>query len=502
MTAPTMPLLPGSEGQTSIINFDRAAQGSPEWWLNYLLGKFDAQQRVAWSKNGRQHTHQERRSDRLEKLWAYYVGDAPLPTVAENYSEVFREELRKARCNYAPMCVGAMLDRMKLVAVSTGVDSDANADDVATEIMDVSNLETGLNDLFAFALTMGEAYGMVVPATAASPSKMPLVKTMDPRVAVGEPDPVNPLLLRAFLTRTWDPVFNTETVHLFLPGLKYTATSDEQSAWRWDGHPVAVTGIDDLGGIPAVRMENRHGLGEFEPHLDLLDRINDTTMKRIVLMWYQSFRQRAVTGDLEDEDGDEGEDGAQKEPIDWDTLLRADPGSLWRLPAGVQFWESQQADLQPMLTAKRDDVKEFAAVTGTPLYLITPDDAQQSAMGSTTMREALTHKVNDRRARFTPALKLLWRIAFAMAGDAERGNRIRLVWGALETNSLADKGSATSQARGVLSDEAILTDIWDYPPQRAAQILTERTAQQLLTGATTPPPSTGAPNDNPGTAAA
>ncbi len=95
------------------------------------------------------------------------------------------------------------------------------------------------------------------------------------------------------------------------------------------------------------------------------------------------------------------------------------------------MWESAQTDLGQFINAKRDDVKEFAAVTSTPLHLITPPDAANgSAEGAGLMRESLTSKVRDRRTRFTPQLKLLWRMAFAMAGETDRGTGMRLNWGA------------------------------------------------------------------------
>src|SRR5690606_32225980 len=77
-------------------------------------------------------------------------------------------------------------------------------------------------------------------------------------------------------------------------------------------------------------------------------------------------------------------------------------------------------------------------------------------------------------------IKMLFRMAFAFAGEKERGERIRIDWGALENNSLADKGSATAQARGALSLRRILIDIWGYKPLQAEEIITELAAEQIL----------------------
>jgi hypothetical protein len=58
--------------------------------------------------------------------------------------------------------------------------------------------------------------------------------------------------------------------------------------------------------VPVVRFKNRRGVGEYEPHLDLLDRIDNEVFRRIGISAYQAFRQRAAIGlPNEDEDGQE-----------------------------------------------------------------------------------------------------------------------------------------------------------------------------------------------------
>lgn len=455
--------------------------GSPAWWFERLMREFDVRVPKRWNPDAQADPRDnDTRRGRLERLWAYYTGRAPLPEVAAGYTEVFRSVMRKARSNYAGMAIAAMLNRMALNGISTDVDNEGG-DDLANSIAEVSNLPAEIQDLFAYLFVMSESYAMVV-APAKGSKTAPLIKALDPRNCIGDPDPDNPQVLRALLVRSFDPMFNEEKATLFLPGKAYRATKpaspfggDNFKKWEWDGEPEDVVGINELGGIPAVRLDNKDGQGEFEAHLDLLDRINDTTLQRIVITWYQSYKQRAVKGDLE---GDDDEEPMTLE--EFSDVFRADPGALWRVPAGVDFWESTQADLTPILNSKRDDVHEFAAVTTTPLHLISPDSANQSAEGASLVREGINHKVKDRRARVAPKIKLLFQMAFAFAGEAERGAKIRLDWGALENNSLADKGSATSQARGVLSMKRILVDIWGMTPTEAEENITELAAEQIL----------------------
>lgn len=455
---------------------------SPAWWFDKLMYQFEARVPQRWNPDVEVDPRDnDTRRDRLERLWAYYTGRAPLPEVAAGYTDVFRAVMRKARSNYAGMATAAMANRMGFNGVSTGVDS-SGGDDLANEIAEVSNLDAEMQDLFGYLFVMSESYGMVVAPKPGSKAA-PMIKALDPRSCVGDPDPENPQVLRAFMVRSFDAMFSEERATLFLPGKAYRARKPANpfggvsfKKWEWSGEPEDIKGIDELGGIPAVRLDNKDGQGEFEPHLDLLDRINDTTLQRIIITWYQSYKQRAIEGDLE---GDDDEPMTLEEFRD---VFRSDPGALWKVPAGVKFWESTQADLTPIINSKRDDVREFAAVTFTPLHLISPDSANQSAEGASLVREGINHKIKDRRARVAPKIKLLFRMAFAFAGQSERGAKIRLDWGALENNSLADKGSATSQARGVLSDKRILVDIWGYTPLEAEEIITERAAEQILNG--------------------
>ncbi|WP_458317120.1 phage portal protein [Mycolicibacterium brisbanense] len=480
---------------------------TPEDWFERLNGMFVAPTRPQWqdrlvrpstirNPEGLGPAHISRywtpRNRYLDTLWSYKVGDPPLPQIQPEYADVFRDVLRKARSNYAPMCIGAMLDRLELQAVSTLADSDADGDDMAADIMDETGFGAVLKDLFGFALSMGEGYGMVVPgvqggATLSNGVPAPSIHAIDPRRCIGVPDLLNPVRLRAALVYQYDPVTWDYLAYMFLPGEKWTLRWDS-GVKNWnlaDTVPERVDGLDALGGIPIVRFDNLDGLGEYEPHLDLLDRINDTTLQRIIGFWYQALRQRAMFGDEDEGDQDEPD----SEPVDWNKMLSAGPGAIWRFPADFKLQELQQADFSPIINAKRDDVKEFAAVTSTPLHLITPDAANGSAEGAGLMRESLTSKVRDRRARWSPSLKLLWRIAFAMAGAQDRGRGMRLHWGPIEFRTLAEKASASAQAQGTLSLEDRCEQIWEMSPDDTARNINRLSADQALGLPTAPNPA-------------
>lgn len=475
---------------------------TPEQWFDRLNAQFTAITRPKW-QDLRAHSSdyslvsRERRprNQILDTLWSYYIGDPPLPYIEPEYHEAFCEVLRLARCNYAPMVVAAMLDRMELQAVSTTIDSDTDGDDLAAQIMDESGFAAVSKDLFGYEFALSEAYGMAVPG-----DPVPTLHAIDPRRCVGVRDTENPVQLRAALVKEYDQIANEHIGRLFLPGEQWIVRSNDGLTWNKNAEREPVKGLDRLGGIPIVRFDNAFGLGEYEPHIDLLDRITDTTLKRIIGFAYQALRQRALRGDEveddeDDEDTPEGVESGGGSSLNPDDF-RAGPGALWRIPKDFDIVELAQGNFTDMLTAKRDDVKEFAAVTSTPLHLITPDAADGSAEGAGLMRESATAKIRDRRARNAPPLRLLWRIAFALAGQ-DRGRHIKLHWGPIEFRTLAERGSASAQSVGTLSLEQRCERIWDMSPEETEANIQQLIAERMLLPTVPTKPDAPAPvNEN------
>lgn len=458
--------------------------GSPEWWLDYLLLKFNARdttydlQGIAPEGDWRQPTYFRTRKERLNLLWAYYIGRPPLPRTGEKARDIFREVLRTARANYAAKAIQPIVDRMDLLGVRTGVTDGVEGDDVAKRIMEYSNFAAAIKDALTFTFAMSDAYLMVVPAAENSADRTPLVTAEDPRFCIGEQDPENPNQLRAALKLGYDIVEKKVMARLFLDGKKYTASCRGSDTWalasygaaafEWDGEPVELPELASVDAkVPIIQLPNARRMGEFEPHIDVLDRINDGIMNRLKIVAYQGAKQRAIIGDLEDETTDD--EDQPLDPIDWDEIFDAAPDALWRVPAGTQFWESNAADISGILQAVRDDVKEFAAMTDTPLHLITPDAANQSAEGASLMREGLVFKVKDRRARLNPRLVLLFKMAFAFAGESDRATNIELLWGPVESFSLTEKSNAVAQTKGVLSRKRQLQDVMEMTPDQIEQ---------------------------------
>lgn len=464
-----------------------AEKATPEWWLEYLLGKLNADvPKSRQDKNPAAHRSMAKRLDRFTVLWSYYVGQPPLPSVAAEYQEPFREVMRKARANYAQMAVDALTDRLTLHGCATSLDADADGDSTVARILSASGFAALHRDMQTWKGALSEAYVVILPPREGQ--ELPFIEAVDPRKCVGVVDPWRKNRHLAALQVGYDELKGRQTARLFVPGYLYLFEKDSQDeefkAGEWEQvEVVALPDITDVGGVPVVRFANKMDLGEYEPHLDLLDRIIETILQRVVTARYQSFRQRAIIGDFDDE-------GDDPDAPSLGDVFSADPGALWKAPAGTQFWEAQQADLRQILEAVRDDVKEFAAVTRTPLHLITPDAAQGSAEGASLMRESLEDKALDRKARDEPGWEMVFRIALAFAG--QRPEWLRLLWAPIQRNSLGEKSSATSQTRGILSRRRVLTNVWEMSPQEVKLNEDELLEENLLLGEMMPEPEVDA----------
>jgi hypothetical protein len=100
----------------------------------------------------RQPVYWRTRRQRLNLLWAYYIGRPPLPRIGEKARETFRDVLRTARANYAPKAIQPVVDRMDLLGVRTGVTDGIEGDDVGKRIMEYSNLSAAIKDAFIYCL--------------------------------------------------------------------------------------------------------------------------------------------------------------------------------------------------------------------------------------------------------------------------------------------------------------------------------------------------------------
>jgi hypothetical protein len=430
----------------------------------------------------------QRRQIRLRLLDAYYRGDPPLPEGALNSREAYRQFQRKARSNFAELIVDATRERMAIAGFRTGAEGDDDGDTLAWEYFLANGLEVGSADVHENMLAKGDGYAIVGgpdPDTG-----IPVVTTEDPTQVVTAHDPARPQQIIASLKLFNDDTIDVDFAFLYRPGRVFVATRPRRamggaitfnaSGWSWSPEHGGEAGLPiPQGAMPVVRFRNKRGLGEYETHTDLLDRINHMILQRMQIATVQAFRQRAIKGLPDVYPAGHPLAG---QAVDYAGIFTADPGALWQLPATAEMWESGQVDLTPILSSVKDDVQHLAAVTRTPMHYFTPDAANGSAEGAQLMREGLVFKAMDRMNRASMGWRQVMSLMFRFAGDDQRADikGLQVMWTAPDRYSLAERASAASQLSQIVPQRGIWMDTLQVDPQTAERYDTWRTDDMIL----------------------
>lgn len=464
---------------TSYTEIDARVPYSDGWWMTLLFDKLRRQQREC------------------EALWQRYIGNPPMPMVSENQRDAVKWFVKKSRTNFERLIVSAVLSRLKIRGIKTSKDNDAGGDAEAFMTWKRSKGKLWSREAHKLALAMRCSYIIVGKDER---GKL-LVTAEDPRQVTAVVDPANPQRVLAALKLIYDPVAQQDVAYLFVVddnnvrirvakrsrkvhsmpvgGYMWHAQAFNWSVDEFDAEGNQITESESsqpewLQGsadrpplCPVVVFENEDGMAEFEPHVELLDRINQQILQRMTIATVQAFRQRAFKG-LPQTDPKTGE------KIDYDSIFVADPGAIWNIPADVDIWESGMVDLQPILLAIRDDVKDLAAVSGTPLYAVTPDVANGSAEGASLQREQLTFKVESRQDMWELNHELVDELIFRTLGDEERSepDTVEIMWAPADRPSMSERANAIAQTRGVVPRYVALTEIWGLDPAQADTAMT------------------------------
>lgn len=467
---------------------DVSEPGTPGWWMKRLAKQLEA------------------KATRYGRLDDYYLGNPPLPLGAENSRAAFQAFQRSARSNFAALIVQAPRERLQVRAIRTAAEDDDNGDEAARAMWQRNDCDIQAPDVHRFMLEFSEAY----VAVGLDDDGKAVITAEDPRQVITAHDPATRRTLAA-LKLLHDDATDTDYAYLWLPGERYVATRHRVTPTTSGAltgsllnrrtyappvrfSPASFTLQDEpetyeVQDIPVVRFANRDGVGEFETHTDLLDRINHMLLQRMVIATLQAFRQRAIEIEDEDDLPDVDDEGNK---VDYDDIFAADPGALWKLPAGAKIWESGQADLTPILSSVKDDVLHLAAVTRTPLTMFTPDAATQTAEGASLQREGLVFKVEDIQRIAGRSWARVVALGFALEGDDTRSDlaQVNIDWAPAERFSLAERADAAVKAKG--ADVPWYTrgaEIWQFTPDQLERQQTERSDDALQLAMAAPAPA-------------
>lgn len=394
--------------------------GTDEWWTKRLMEKLARQGREA------------------AELRQWYEGKPPLP-YPDSQKPVYERLQSIARINLASLIVDARLFRLNLTGAKTSVDQSPNGDDILNTIFIEQDAPKKLQDAFRHALAEGRGFIMLT-----TDGKM---RVSDAQHAVVECDADGEVIAALSIYR--DDPNDRDVAILARPGYFRVAHKAGNTllpgrAPMWLMHPDSwefqdpqQSGVDF---VPAYELIPSGG-SVIEAHKPTLERINHGILQRMIVIANQAFTQRGLKNIL-DRDPETGEE------YDYDGVFESAPDSLWMLPEGVDVWESKQADLTPILLAVRDDVKYLAAESKTPIYMITPDDANGSAAGAETQREGVIFDVRSIHTAFNGTLRRMLSDLLTLRGEADRAaiSGIRPVWEKPNHSSIQERATAANAA--------------------------------------------------------
>lgn len=447
---------------------------SPGWWLKKC------------------HTKLEARNKRIAPLFQRYEGDAPPPRSLRDAPETAQRFYRTSRTNIADMLVKAVKYRLKVARIQTARDDGEIGDVEAWKAWRKAGMLVEGPDIVRNLIVAGDGYAIV-----AEDGGVPAATSEDPRQVITIHDPVRQSRIRAGAKFFHDDDLDMDYAFLYRPGRVWVAKRPRKTRarhasirfsgdWAWDDAQGGADGkmlpegfVND---VMVVRYRNDEGVGDFERHTDILDRLDHLILQGMVVVTLQAFKQRAIKVDpaqMPDKDPETGED------IDYDDILSADPGALWKLPQAAEMWESDAVDVTPITTMVSKELERIAAVMFTPLSMFTPEGANQSATGASLVREGMTFKVEDKQERIAEAhaktASLIFRLNAGELAAAADPETIRIGWAPAERFSLGERGDAAVKAKASgVTWRTTMIEVWQFTPEQVARMETERMSDLIL----------------------
>lgn len=454
------------------MTIDVKTPGSPGWYLRRLSNKL-----------------QDRRP-RIDEQFARYEGNAPVPSSLRSAPDSAKAFYKASRTDFAEMIVKAVKYPLKLQGVLT--DADASGDDAgdteAERMLISSGMASEVDDVHRVSLVAGDAYAIVSKYRGE-----PRYTAEDPRQVVTIHDPVVQSEIIAAGKFFYHSEDERSYAYLYRPGRVWrafragrrsqTTTTRFSASWDWDedmGGEAGQTLPDGFADVmPVLRYRNEEGVGEFQRHTDLLDRLDHMILQGMTIATLQAFKQRAIKVPAKDMP-DEDEDGRE---IDYNDILAADPGALWKLPETAEIWESGNVDLTPVWTGMEKFTQQLSAVTFTPLAMFSPEGQNQSAAGAGFAREGRTFKIEDRQGRLGITHAEAIALLFRLDNDAERSDPagIEVVWRPAERYSLSEKADAlTKYQAGGVPWRTRMIEVAQFTPKQVARMEIERMSDMVL----------------------
>lgn len=422
-------------------------------------------------------------------LRAYANGTQPGPEMSKKAKASWIRFQRFARVLFARLAAESLASRITPTSVKVNADGDDDDEAVMPSrralrhIWRRSRLDNVLADAILDVLIVGRGF-----LVAAVSDGRAIITFEDADHVYAVTDPLDPTKVTAAVKVWRDAVAGTDYARVWTLTARqdFSRTSHQSKSkalrstssggWEPMGEPI------EASGVPVAMLLNRGGESEFEHATDVLDRISLGILNRLLVVAYEGLKLRIVTGlNL---DPDNPEDAKKAE-----ALIDVSPGALMDLGDGADIKEFGGSDIRPLLEGVKDDIREFAGITSTPMSALIPDSANQSAEGARAALDAQILKARDRMRRLGPIIEGILLIAARMELGDDFAFDIELGWAdpALSTPTEMTAAAVNAKAIG-LPFIAIATRYLGFTQEEAEAMQTLREAESLLLSIATPAP--------------
>lgn len=370
------------------------APNTPEGWLPILAARLDQLRPTIFT------------------LRCYVDGNAPLPEMGKNTRATWQAFQKKARTNFGGIACQSHANRIRATGVRVGDDAKSESSLAARRIARDNRFTMVIADAVWDMLSARTGYLVA----GVGDDGRALITSEKPEQFYAEPDPIRPWRARAALKVWRDTVDSIDYALVTIPGVRQrfkrrsfvmTSSTDpivrmtNAGGWEPDGEPEV------FDGMPVWILSRRDGKALIEGSTDTIDRINAGKLQRLVITAMLAFKQRGLKRDkdapaMPEFDGDGN-------VIDYSKVFEAAPGALWDMPEGIDIWESSTVDIRPLLDGEKADARDFAAEKGTPISMLQPDAANQSAGGAaaTTAQQVDACQTDIDRIKLAAAAAML-----------------------------------------------------------------------------------------------
>lgn len=429
--------------------------------------------------------------DNRDLIEKYRKGEAPIKGAKYGADVKLKKDedkvqyakfLDMSRLNMCPLIVDSVVDDIAVAAFNdmSGLDSEDESDSVEPEEVEVvastaaqkrwrnQHLSVVFKQVASDMCHHGEGYAWV--------SRDGQVHHIPVLSAAVESSPLDPWDRWAGLLsyKNWADQ-DAYAMYIKHPDGKVVEYARAGGNGDWE---TTVTPFTRIPIVPAF-TPSRDGL--YEAHLATIDRINFLILSRLIISDKQSFRELWIKGlpayYMDPKTGEVTQ-------IEWSDKLLTGPGGANLLPgAESDIKETAATDISPLTGAVFSEIKHLAALTSTPLYILDPSAAQQSALGADLADKVHRTKIRTLRTALGEAAVEWMTLSFEATG--EPGKDFEVVWAPLEDESLAQR----AQTAAVLSKILPLRTVWDtvlqLSPEKIRQMeaaLQEEQANPLIPG--------------------